>query len=204
MYKLSHFTETDQEAVISFMKEYPFAIVTAIGDNYPVATHVPLSIDIKEDGKIFLSGHIMRKTDHHKAFEKNNNVMVIFTGPHTYVSASWYSNPQTASTWNYMTVHAKGKITLLDEAATYQAVKDITEKYEGKSTAASFDKLGDDYVNPMIKAIIAFTIEVESIDNVFKLSQNRDEPSKIKIIDELMKRSDDDSRKIAAEIQKRL
>lgn len=204
MYKFPYFTEKDHEKVISFMKEYPFAIITTSGGEYPVATHVPLFIDINEDGKIFLSGHIMRKTDHHKAFEKNNNVLVIFNGPHTYVSASWYKNPQTASTWNYMTVHAKGKITLLDEAATYKAVKEITEKYEGKNTSASFDKLGDDYVNPMVKAIIAFTIEVESIDNVFKLSQNRDEESKQKIIDELMKRGDDDSKKIATEIQKRL
>jgi len=82
---------------------------------HPVATQVPLFIDINEDGKILLSGHIMRKTDHHKAFEKNENVLVLFTGPHSYVSASWYTAPQTASTWNYMTVHVKGKISLLDE-----------------------------------------------------------------------------------------
>ena len=81
----------------------------------PVATQVPLLIHEKE-GKIYLKGHIMRNTDHHKAFQSNQNALCVFTGPHTYVSASWYSNPQTASTWNYISVHVKGNIRFLDEA----------------------------------------------------------------------------------------
>ena len=204
MYKLSHFTETHQDAVIAFMKENSFAIITAVGEAYPVATQVPLFIDINEEGKIFLTGHIMRKTDHHRAFEKNDHVLVLFTGPHTYVSASWYTTPQTASTWNYMTVHVKGKISLLDEAATYKAIKNITEKYEGKETAAAFHKMDDDYIAAMLKAIIAFSIEVESMENVFKLSQNRDEQSKKNIIEALQKRPDENSKMIAAEMIKRL
>jgi transcriptional regulator len=204
MYKLSYFTENNNDAVIDFMKENSFATITAMGDAYPVATQVPLFIDITEEGKILLSGHIMRKTDHHKAFEKNEHVLVLFTGPHTYVSASWYTNPQTASTWNYMTVHAKGKITLLDEAATYQAIKNITEKYEGTTTAAAFHKMEDDYIAAMLKAIVAFSIEVESLENVFKLSQNRDEQSKKNIIEALQQRPDDHSKRIAAEMKKRM
>ena len=94
------------------MKENSFAVITGFGEQYPVATHIPLEIEINEDGKIFLNGHLMKNTDHHKAFENNENVLVIFNGPHTYVSASWYENPQVASTWNYMAVHAKGKISL--------------------------------------------------------------------------------------------
>ncbi len=197
MYKFSYFTEPDADAVIAFMKEYPFAIITAFGEQYPVATHIPLEIDRNEDGKIFLSGHIMKKTDHHKAFEKNRDVLIIFNGPHTYISATWYTTPQLASTWNYMTVHAKGKITLLDEQATYDAIKNITDKYEGTETAAAFNKLDDNYIASMLKAIIAFTIEVESIDNVFKLSQNRDVVSKQNIIAQLQNRGDENSLKIA-------
>jgi transcriptional regulator len=204
MYKLTHFTETNDAAVIEFMRANSFAIITAIGETYPVATQVPLFIDINQAGKIFLTGHIMRKTDHHKAFEKNSTVLVLFTGPHTYVSASWYTQPQTASTWNYMTVHAKGKITLLDENATYEAIKNITNKYEGTATAAAFNKMEDGYIASMLKAIIAFSIEVESIENVFKLSQNRDEQSKKNIIEGLQQRPDENSKMIAAEMIKRL
>ena len=203
MYKFDYYTEKNNDAVIAFMKEYPFAIITAFGEQYPVASHIPLDIEINEEGKIFLSGHIMKKTDHHKAFEKNDNVLVIFNGPHTYISASWYSTPQIASTWNYMTVHVKGKIKLLDETATYNAIKNITNKYEGTETAASFDKLDDGYINQMLKAIIAFTIEVESMENTFKLSQNRDEQSRVNIIKQLKKRGDENSLQIANEMWKR-
>jgi transcriptional regulator len=204
MYKLQHFTESNTDAVIEMMRQYPFAIIVAQGAEYPVATHIPLFIEQNSEGKLLLSGHLMRKTDHHLAFEKNNNVLVIFNGPHTYISASWYSNPQSASTWNYMTVHAKGKIHFLDEAASYKAVKDITDKYEGKDTAAAFHQLGDAYVYGMIKAIVAFTIEVETVENVFKLSQNRDVPSQQNIIAELEKRGDENSLLIAGEMKKRL
>jgi len=204
MYKLSYFTENDNEAVIAFMKHHSFAVITAIGEQYPVATQVPLFINVNEEGKIILSGHIMRKTDHHKAFEKNEHVLVLFTGPHTYISASWYTNPQSASTWNYMTVQAKGKIILLNEAATYQAIKNITDHYEGKETAAAFNKMDDEYIAAMLKAIVAFSIEVETLENVFKLSQNKDEQNKKQIINALQQRQDENSKMIAEEMMKRL
>ena len=204
MYNLPYFTEQDEGKVIAFMKENSFAVITGFGDQYPVATHIPMETVISEDGKMLLTGHIMKNTDHHKAFLLNENVLVIFNGPHCYVSAGWYSDPQTASTWNYMTVHAKGRISFTDEEGTYKAVKAITNKYEGTQTAAAFDKLPKEYIAPMLKAIIGFTIEVESFSNVFKLSQNRDEPSKKNIIEQLKKRGDENSARIAEEMEKRL
>ena len=203
MYKLPHFTETDQTKIIEFINKNPFAIITGFGKEYPVASHIPIAIEEKE-GSIFLHGHIMKKSDHHIAFEQNNNVLVIFTGPHCYVSASWYTNPLGASTWNYMTVHAKGKINFADEAGTVKAVKEVTERFEGNNTAASFGKLESGYINAMVKAIIGFTIEVTTIDAVFKLSQNRDETSKKNIIEQLKQRGDENSAAIAAEMENRL
>ena len=204
MYKFSYYTEEDEAKVIAFMKENSFVIITGTGEQYPVATHVPLNIELQEDGKVILSGHMMRKTDHHLAFEKNENVLVIFTGPHAFVSASWYTNPAMGSTWDYMVVHAKGKIRFADEEGTYQAVKATSDKYEGKETIAAFDKLPPEYIQHMVKAIIGFTIEVETLDNVFKLSQNRDKASQENIISQLKKKGDDNSRMIAEEIEKRL
>ena len=119
MYKLPYFTEEDPEKVLAFMKEYPFAVVTGNGNEYPVASHLPVNIEIRESGKIFLTGHLMKNTDHHKAFEQHENVLVIFNGPHTYISASWYATPAVASTWNYITVHAKGKIKFTDEKEVF-------------------------------------------------------------------------------------
>lgn len=203
MYKFSYYTEQDREKVIAFMKANPFAIITSAGEKYPVATQIPLEIKTEGD-KIFLQGHIMRKTDHHLAFEKNNNVLALFTGPHCFVSASWYTNPSVGSTWNYMTVHAKGKMSFMNEEETRQAVKTVSDKFEGTHSEGAFDKLPQEYIDHMMKAIVGFTIEVESIDNVFKLSQNRDAASQQNIIEQLKKRSDDNSVTIAKEMESRL
>ena len=101
MYKLQYFHEDNQEIVLEFMQKYSFAMLTGFDEIYPVATHVPLDVKVKND-KIIFTGHMMKNTDHHKAFLNNPNTLVVFTGQHTYVSATWYSNPHQASTWNYM------------------------------------------------------------------------------------------------------
>lgn len=203
MYKFPYFTEKDTDKVIAFMQENAFAVVSGFGELYPIATQIPLEVELK-DGRIYLHGHIMKKTDHHKAFENNNNVLVLFTGPHCYVSASWYNNPKAASTWNYMTVQAKGKITFTDDTGTYEAIKYVTNKYEGLETAAAFNNMPKEYISSLLKAIIGFTIEVESFDNTFKLSQNKKPEEQINIIAELKKRGDEQSFKIAAEMEKLL
>ena len=203
MYKLKYFTEEDNEKVIAFMKEYSFAVITGIGEEFPVATHVPLEIK-QVDGKLLFTGHIMKNSDHHKTFLKNENVLVIFNGPHCHVSASWYTPPNVASTWNYITVHAKGIINFGDEAYTRKIVEALTNKYESPDSEAAFNNLPVEYIDRLVKAIVGFTIEVESFDNVFKLSQNHDEETRQSIIEHLFKNGSDDEKKIAKEMMHRI
>jgi transcriptional regulator len=147
---------------------------------------------------------MMRKQDHQLAFEKNPEVLVVFTGAHTYVSATWYDNPQQASTWNYMSVHARGKIRFRDQQGLEDALKKLTLHYENNNRHSStiFDNLPEEYRNKLMKSIIAFEIEVSSVENVFKLSQNRDETSFHHIIDKL-EAQDEDGKIIAGEMIKR-
>lgn len=187
MYKMPYYTEHDREAVISFMKQHDFAFVTGVGDEFPVATQLPLEI-IEEGEKIFLSGHMMRKTDHHLAFEKNNHVLVVFHSPHAYINANWYAAPAGGSTVNYMSVHARGIIHLLDEAGTRAAVEEITNRHIGKGTPASFENISEEYIASMVKAIVGFRIEVTGLQNVFKLSQNRTASDYANIIEQLGQR----------------
>ena len=193
MYNLPYFKEQDAEVVLQFMREHPFVFISGVDpNNKPVATQVPVFIDEK-DGKLFLTGHIMRNTDHHKAFEQNPNVLAVFTGPHAYVSATWYDNPKQASTWNYMSVHAKGTLRFGDADALITVLKRLTLHYENNNAASStvFDNLPIDYREKLMKAIIAFEVEISSIDNVFKLSQNRDERSYENIIEKLKQQAGD-------------
>jgi transcriptional regulator len=201
MYNLPYFKETDHQMVLDFIRQHPFAMLIGSSNNLPVATQVPVFIE-KREGKLFLKGHIMRNTDHHKSFIENENVLCVFTGPHTYVSASWYSNPQTASTWNYMSVHAKGKLSFVGQDDLLKLLNETTTHFENNpSSPASFENLPDEYVQKLIKAIVGFEIEVTSIDNVFKLSQNRDQQSYQEIIRQLS--SQKDGKEIAEEMIKR-
>lgn len=203
MYSLPYFKEKDPAVVLEFMKQHPF--ITLCGcdaDSKPVATHVPVLLT-ERDGQVFLHGHIMKNTDHCKAFMQNPRVLAIFSGPHTYVSASWYSNPQQGSTWNYMTVHAKGQLTFMDETALLQLLNDLTAHFENNTQSpALFEKLPEEYVSRMSKAIVAFEIAVQETDNVFKLSQNRDEASYHNIMEKLRTGSAD-GKLIADEMQQR-
>jgi transcriptional regulator len=203
MYSLPYFKEKDYALVKQFMLDNPFVVLAGCdGDPGPVATHVPLLVEEKEE-KLFLYGHIMRQTDHHKAFLQNPKVLAIFSGPHTYVSASWYSDPRQASTWNYMAVHAKGVLRFLDENSLTGILQKTTARFENNEHSLSgFGKLPEEYVRRLVKSIIAFEVEVRSIDNVFKLSQNRDEKSYHNIIDHLQK-GDSSSAYIASEMEKR-
>jgi transcriptional regulator len=204
MYNLPYYKEKDQQVVIDFIHQHPFAFIAGCTeDGKPVASQVPVFIE-ERDGKLFLSGHIMKQTDHHKVFEKNPNVLCVFTGNHTYVSASWYADPRQASTWNYMSVHVKGKLKFLDEEALIAVLKKTSlhfEKNDAKSPTV-FDNLSPDYTSRLMKAIVAFEVEVESIDHVFKLSQNRDKESYQRIIEKL-RVQDAEGEMIASEMQKR-
>ncbi len=177
MYSLPYFKESDQSVVLKFVKENPFAFLTGCDENNkPVVTQIPVFID-ERDGKLFLSGHMMRQTDHHKAFSKNENVLAVFTSPHTYVSASWYEDKLQGSTWNYISVHAKGTLKFLDTPALLDVLRRTTNHFENPNSGANFEDLSPEYVERMAKAIVAFEIEVHSMENVFKLSQNRDKKS---------------------------
>jgi transcriptional regulator len=203
MYNLPYYKEHDSKEVFEFMQQHPFMFLSGVDfENKPVATQVPVFIDERE-GKFFLTGHIMRNTDHHKAFEQNNNVLAVFTGPHTYVSATWYTKP-VGSTWNYMSVHAKGTIRFGDTNELISILKRLTLHYENGNTASTtvFDNLPAEYTERMMKAIVPFEIEINDLQHVFKLSQDRDEKSYDNIIKEL-KQQGGDAKKIGTIMEKR-
>ena len=203
MYNLPYYKEQDAEEVMQFIREHPFAFLAGSdAANNPVATQIPVFIDEK-DGKIFLTGHIMRNTDHHKAFEQNSNVLAVFTGPHTYVSATWYTKP-VGSTWNYMSVHAKGTIRFGDTNELISILKRLSLHYENYNTESTtvFDNLPAEYTERMMKAIVPFEIEINDLQHVFKLSQDRDEKSYDNIATKL-KEQGGDAKKIGELMEKR-
>ena len=188
MYNFSYFKEKDKQTIKDFIEENPFAFLT--GSNLSgtqVATQIPVILE-ERNGELFLQGHIMRNTDHHKAFIENPNALVVFTGPSTYVSATWYTNQQMGSTWNYMSVFVNGKMNFMTSDELIQLMRKFTLKFENG--------------NKMLQGITGFEIKADKIENVFKLSQNRDEKSYMNIISKLDEKGGN-SALIASEMKKR-
>lgn len=205
MYNLSYFKEEDKQILLQFLNDYPFAFLSGSDSTgKQVATQIPILIEDRE-GEWFLQGHIMRNTDHHKALSENPQVLAVFTGPHTYVSASWYTNPKMGSTWNYMSIHINGKISFLPEEELISFMKKLTLKFESNNANSPtiYDNLPKEFLKKMLPGIVAFEIKVEEMENVFKLSQNRDEQSYRNIITRLEEQGGN-SALIAMEMKKRI
>lgn len=204
MYHFSYFKEKDKQVILDFMEENPFAFLTgSTADGKQVATQVPMIWE-ERGGELFLQGHIMRNTDHHLAFAENPNALAVFTGANAYVSATWYSNPHIGSTWNYMSVCINGQIHFMQDAELMQLMQKLTLKFEkGNITSPTiYDNLPDAYLKKMLNGIVGFEIKAEKLDNVFKLSQNRDEKSYLNIMSKLEELGGN-SALIASEMQRR-
>jgi transcriptional regulator len=204
MYNFSYFKETDKQIILDFIDENPFAFMTgSFLSGKQVATQIPVLIE-ERNGELYAQGHLMRNTDHHKAFIENPNGLLVFTGPSCYVSASWYSDPQTGSTWNYMSVHIAGQVKFMSDEDLIYFMQKLTLKFEKGNTQSQtfYDNLPKQFLSKMMPAIVGFEIKADIIDNVFKLSQNRDERSYLNIISNLEEQGGN-SAAIAHEMKKR-
>lgn len=200
MYKVGKFLERDLDKLIPFMQAHPFAVVIGANQNIPSATQIPLQIK-REGDVVKLVGHVMKKTDHHEAFVSNENVLALFHGVHAYISASVYEDPASASTWNYSSVQAKGKIRLLDNEETRAVIKELTDQYEASDSPAAFHQMSDEYIDHHLKAIAGFEITVTSLEGVFKLSQNHPQVNQESIVNHLSQSDDVQAQEVAKQMK---
>jgi transcriptional regulator len=172
MYPFPEFKEGDRDAVIAFVRKYPFAVITGTsGNGRLAATHIPLMVHAIEPELVF-RGHVMRQTDHWHAFKENSEVLAVFTGPDAPVLASWQSPAPFGGTWNYMAVHPHGNVSFLPDSDLLENLQALKDRFE-ESPNHKFDSLPEEYMSRLTPAIECLQIKVEAIDSVFKLSQNR-------------------------------
>jgi transcriptional regulator len=199
MYVPKQFRNNDASTINDFIRHHGFGILVSQSDSRMVATHIPL--ELSEDATK-LRGHIAKANPQWKNFQDNSEVMVIFPGPHAYVSSSWYDH-ENVPTWNYIAVHVYGKIQIIEGEELYSALKHLVDKYENTSEyPVSIEKMSPEYVRQSIRGLVGFAIEISSIEASYKLSQNRDRKNYFNIINELEKRGDHESKSIAAEMKK--
>jgi transcriptional regulator len=178
MYTPKHFQNNDPETIQRFIRENGFGIL------------------VSDDGTR-LTGHLARGNRQWKSFEQPGQVLAIFSGPHTYISSSWYDH-ENVPTWNYVAIHVTGTLRILSEAELRAALKHLTDKYEkGSAKPVSVEDLSDDYMKHALMGIVGFEIDIQKTEATYKLSQNRDEANHQTIIRELEKRGDTASKEVA-------
>lgn len=202
MYSPPHFTEKDRQAITEFIQEHPFATLILNDSGKSYATQVPVMLDERED-ELYITGHIYRHADHYPALANSKDVLLLFTGAHCYVSASWYTRRGQASTWNYMSVQARGAVRMMDEAETLELITALTHQYEdGQIVPETVEQMSEEYISVNLKAIAGFEIAVTQLDATFKLNQNKDDESYRNVVDQLMATEDINSITIAGEMMK--
>jgi transcriptional regulator len=191
---------TDKDEVIAFMKQFSFATIVTAKDNVPIATHLPFLVSA-QDHKIILAAHFARANEQWQDIE-NNNVLVIFSEPHAYISPTNYEKELNVPTWNYISVHAYGQGRLITETKDVFRVLENTINSFESAYKEQWDKFPMEYKLKMSKGIVAFDITVTDLQAKKKLSQNRSDIEKQNIIDSLSKSEDTNEQLIAAYMKK--
>ncbi len=202
MHASSHFRVTDSKILTEFIIDFPFATLVAGYDPFPVASQVPL--ELREfNGKIILNGHVSAANPQGKFFEQHNiPALAIFTAGHTYVSSSWYKD-ENVSTWNYRTVQVNGFLHPLTGDELKNHLKRMQARYEkDQPKPMTVDKMSDGYFESQVKGVKGFTMQVEKMYGIWKLSQNRNKEDYATIISELEKINTPDAREVAEEMRK--
>jgi len=200
MYIPNHFREEPTERLLAFMRRNSFATVVSVLDGSPVATHLPITVAQAGD-EVTLRGHFAKANPHWRALE-HGETLVIFTGPHAYVSPAHYEKRESVPTWNYLAVHAYGEAKAIDGAAALAGLHDLIAEHEA-AYREQFDSLPDRYREGMLKGIVGFEMRVTRLEGAAKLSQNksRQERSSIAVT---LARSDDGAARLTGEEMLRL
>jgi transcriptional regulator len=195
MYIHKLYREENREKILEFLRQNEFATLVTYDGEKPVASH--LLMEIFEAGEnLFVNGHMSKANSLWKTFEKNIEVLVIFQGPHTYISPTWY-NHVNVPTWNYQSVHIYGKPRLIKEhSEAYGLLKRLIDRHEANGHY-KLETLPQDFVVKEMKGIVAFQIEVTRLEANYKLSQNRDDENYRSIVSHLEERTDDLSQDVA-------
>jgi transcriptional regulator len=196
MYIHKYYREENREKILEFLRQNDFATLVVYDGAKPVAGHLMMEV-MEEGGKLFVNGHMSKANYLWKMLDKDSEVLVIFQGPHTYISPTWY-NHVNVPTWNYQAVHVYGKPQVItDKSASYGILKRLMDRYERRGPSA-MEALPKDFVEKEMKGIVAFQIEVTTIEASYKLSQNRDDESYQNIVTQLEQRTDTLSHGVAA------
>jgi len=201
MYVSHFYREEDLKKVADFVREHDFATMVLSQDNIPVASHLLMDFETSPDGTWLVSGHMARANKLWRAFDSTKEVLLIFGGPNTYISPTWY-NHLNVPTWNYIAVHLYGAPRVIASGPELEEIlARLIKRYETQSDYR-METLPADFREKEMRGIVGFQVKVTRVEANFKLSQNRNDEDHANVIQQLEARGDEQSLAIANEMKK--
>ena len=203
MYLPAHFEETRSEVLHTLIREHSLATLVAHGADRLAAHHLPLHFAAELGPLGALQGHVARANPLWKQ-AANTEVLVIFQGPQAYVTPSWYATKRehgkAVPTWNYVVVHAHGRLRTIDDPVWLRAQ---VETLVGRHEAGFADpwRIADappDYIDKMLAAIVGIEIAITGLQGKWKISQNQPEANRTGVVAGLRQQGTDDAMQMAA------
>lgn len=203
MYIPKHFKINDFEEIRKFVQQNSFGTLVTTKKGKPIATHLPMQL-IKEDEDFYITGHMAYGNPQWRTFEASDDVLVMFQGPHAYISSSWYEQ-ENVPTWNYQAVHIYGAAFVLTEEQLKQDLAKLLQKYEHhREHPVLWEELSPSLLEKELKGIVGFKIRIKEVQAAYKMSQNRNEEDYANIIEQLQNEENPDSNQMGDLMEKRL
>ena len=204
VYMPPHFTEARPAVLLAHIERHDFGLLVSHGPAGLIASHIPFLVEYQGE-ELHLLGHLARPNPQAEDVSHGEEVLTIFSGPHAYVSPSWYAAGPAVPTWNYVDVHAYGTVRLVeDDDWLRRLLLRLSDRHETGSAAPwRMQELPEPYLGGMLKGIIGFDIAVTRMEGKYKLSQNRPAVDRSRVIAALERREDADSFAVARLMRER-
>ena len=201
MYISHYYRQEDLKKIADFIREHDFATLVLSQDGLPVASHLLMEFETTPDGLWLVNGHMARANKLWRAFDSGKEVLLIFGGPNSYISPTWYKQ-LNVPTWNYIAVHLYGAPRVIDGGPELQDIlARLIKRYETKSDYR-METLPPDFREKEMRGAVGFQVKVTRVEANFKLSQNRNDEDHANVIQQLEARGDEQSVAIANEMKK--
>lgn len=203
MYIPKPYEMSDEQRLFQFIRENSFGILFSHGNQGSLATHLPFLVDERAGEASYLIGHMARANTQWRDIE--GGVMVVFQGPHSYISPSWYEEPHMVSTWNYVVVHVYGEFIIVDQKdEVLDILNQTVECYESSMPVPWDMNTESAYVDRIAPGVVAFRIKITKIEGAWKLNQDKSSVIQNRVIRQLEKINNDNSRGVASLMRENL
>ncbi len=201
MYTPSSFKEENPEVLFDLIEEHNFGVLFSQHKDHPEATHLPFLVNRKKGKHGTLIAHFAKANKHWKKLNETKDVLVVFQGPHSYISPAWYVNRAEVPTWNYATVHVFGKPKITEDSGELNdMVTKLTHFHENQEkTGWKLDEVPEKEYETDLKAIVGLEIVISKMEGKFKFNQNKSDLDQKSVIAKM----EDSGRKDISTIMKR-